>query len=134
MPFVWPVRVRFVDTDASGRIHFTAMLRHFEAAEIEFLRSLGLDSREAAVSFPRVHVECTYTAMVRFDDLLEVSVRVERVGNSSYKLAFEARVEDRPVARGAVTAVCVDTNTGRARPLPLELAEALTQSRETAPE
>ena len=132
MPFVWPVRVRFVDTDASGRIHFTAMLRHFEAAEIEFLRSLGLDSREAAVSFPRVHVECTYTAMVRFDDLLEVSVRVERVGNSSYKLAFEARVEDRPVARGAVTAVCVDIKTGRSRPLPPQLTGAL-QATSTSP-
>jgi acyl-CoA thioesterase FadM len=42
MPFIWPSRVRFADTDASQRIHFTAMLRHFEAAEIEFLRSLGL--------------------------------------------------------------------------------------------
>jgi len=125
MPFVWPVRVRFVDTDASGRIHFTAMLRHFEAAEIEFMRSLGLPQREAAVSFPRVHVECTYTAMVRFDDSLEISVRVERIGNASYKLAFEARVGDNLVARGFVTAVCVDVNTGRSRPLPAVLAEAL---------
>jgi YbgC/YbaW family acyl-CoA thioester hydrolase len=126
MPFVWPVRVRFVDTDASGRIHFTAMLRYFEAAEIEFLRSLGLLSRDAAVNFPRVHVECTYTAMVRYDDQLEISVRAERVGNASYKLAFEARVEERLVARGFVTAVCVDVTTGRSRPLPAVLAEALT--------
>ena len=133
MPFVWPVRVRFVDTDASHRIHFTAMLRHFEAAEIEFLRSLGLERKDAAtaaVNFPRVNVECTYTAMVQFDDLLEIEVRVERVGNSSYKLAFEATVEDRLVARGFVTAVCVDRSTGRSRPLPPELAELLTKARE----
>jgi YbgC/YbaW family acyl-CoA thioester hydrolase len=129
MPFVWPVRVRFVDTDASGRIHFTAMLRHFEAAEIEFLRSLGLLSRDAAVGFPRVHVECTYTAMVRYEDLLEISVRVERIGNASYKLAFEARVEERLVARGFVTAVSVDVTTGRSRPLPAELTEALAAAR-----
>jgi YbgC/YbaW family acyl-CoA thioester hydrolase len=131
MPFVWPSRVRFVDTDASGRIHFTAMLRHFEAAEIEFLRSLGLlykDAAASAVNFPRVQVECTYVAMVKYDDPLEIAVWVERVGNASYKLAFEASVEERLVARGFVTAVCVDVNTGRSRALPPELAEALTRS------
>src|SRR5208283_5037160 len=101
MPFIWPSRVRFADTDASQRIHFTAMLRHFEAAEIEFLRSLGLlhnDANVSAVNFPRVHVECTYTSMVQYDDLLNIAVRVERVGNSSYKLAFEASVDERLVA------------------------------------
>lgn len=109
------------------------MLRHFEAAEIEFLRSLGLAHKDAAaatVSFPRVQVECTYTAMVNYDDLLEIAVRVERVGNASYKLAFEASVEERLVARGFVTAVCVDVTTGRSRALPPELAEALARSRE----
>jgi acyl-CoA thioester hydrolase len=133
MPFIWPSRVRFADTDASQRIHFTAMLRHFEAAEIEFLRSLGLlhkDASVSAVNFPRVHVECTYTSMVQYDDLLNIAVRVERVGNSSYKLAFEANVEERLVARGFVTVVCVDTSTGRSRPLPPELAEALKKSRQ----
>ena len=39
--FTHRVRVAFPDTDASGRIHFTAMLRYFESAEIEFLRALG---------------------------------------------------------------------------------------------
>jgi len=132
MPFVWSSRVRFVDTDASQRIHFTALLRHFEAAEIEFLRSLGLlhkDATLSAINFPRVQVECTYMAMVQYDDLLDVEVRVERVGNASYKLAFEARVEDRLVARGFVTAVCVDTGTGRSRPLPPEMSEVLAKAR-----
>jgi acyl-CoA thioesterase FadM len=52
------------------------------------------------------------------------------VGNASYKLAFEASVEERLVARGFVTAVCVDVTTGRSRALPPELAEALARSRE----
>ena len=134
MPFVWPSRVRFVDTDASGRIHFTAMLRHFEAAEIEFLPSLGLlykDAAASAVNFPRVQVECTYVAMVKYDDPLEIAVWVERVGNASYKLAFEASVEERLVARGFVTAVCVDVNTGRSRALPQAPARAATILRQT---
>ena len=35
--FRWPLRIQFVDTDASGRIHYTATLRHFETAEAEFM-------------------------------------------------------------------------------------------------
>src|SRR5579884_160790 len=92
MPFCFESRVRFVDTDASGRIHYTAMLRHFEAAEIEFMRSLGLgplytEADMRRLQFPRVRVDCTYTAPVRFDDLLRIRVSVDRVGESSYTLA-----------------------------------------------
>ncbi len=136
MSFVWSSRVRFVDTDASGRIHFTAMLRHFEAAEIEFMRSLGQavsDARKAGVTLPRVRVECTYTATVRFDDLLDLSVTVARVGNSSYQLAFEATVEEKLVAQGAFIIVAVDNQTQRSRPLPEGLARALREAQESLP-
>ena len=32
-PFRFETRIRFIDTDASGRIHYTAMFRYFESAE-----------------------------------------------------------------------------------------------------
>ena len=72
----WQNRIRFVDTDASQRIHYTAMFRHFEAAEQEFLRSMGCpysspDFRD--YSFPRVHVECDFTAEIRYDDIIEIA-------------------------------------------------------------
>jgi 4-hydroxybenzoyl-CoA thioesterase/acyl-CoA thioester hydrolase len=131
MPFVLATRIRFVDTDASTRIHFSAMLRYFEAAEQEFLRSLGHEFSNlegAGMGFPRVHVECTYTSMVRYDDLMNIEVRVERVGNSSYTLAYAASVGDRPVAHGTITVVCIDLKTQRSRPLPEGLAGKLRMS------
>src|SRR5258708_5169643 len=127
-PFVWPSRLRFVDTDASGRIHYTAMLRHFEAAEIEFLRLLGIhytDTHTTGIGFPRVHVDCDYTGPVQHDDMLDITVRVGRVGNSSYTLAFDAAVDGQHVAHGRITIVCIDAATQRPRPLPEELASAL---------
>jgi len=129
MAFVLPVRVRFVDTDASGRIHFTAMVRHFEAAEQEFFRSRGLAytaPRHHDFGLPRVHVECDYTAMVTYDDLLMISLGVERVGRSSFTLAFDATVEGRHVARGKFVIVCVDSATKRSRALPAEFVSMLT--------
>ena len=130
MPFVYSARVRFVDTDASGRIHFTAMLRHFEAGEQDFLRSIGVEYGgpiAEGIAFPRVHAECTYTAAVEFDDLLDVGVQVERVGNSSYTLGFSASVAGQPVAQGKLVIVCVDLKTQRSRPVPEGLASKLRE-------
>ena len=132
MAFCFESRVRFVDTDASGRIHYTAMLRHFEAAEIEFMRSLGLEltylEQDAhAMQFPRVRVDCTYTAAVRFEDLLRIWVSVDGVGVSSYTLAFDATVKEAAVAQGRIVVVCVDMTTNRSRPLPDSLAARLRE-------
>ena len=73
-PFSWQLRVRFSDTDASGRIHYTSMLRFFEAAEVEFLRRLGIEYASIEnehTGYPRVHVECTYTGAVQDDDVVD---------------------------------------------------------------
>jgi YbgC/YbaW family acyl-CoA thioester hydrolase len=123
--FTHRVRVAFPDTDASGRIHFTAMLRYFESAEIEFLRSLGYQYRDAPdVGFPRVRVECEYRSAVGFDDELDVSVAVARVGTSSYTLAFEAFKEGKVAANGSIVVVCVG-RPGKAQAIPAALKESL---------
>lgn len=128
-PFVFPSRVRFVDTDASQRIHYTAMLKHFEYAEIEFLRSLGMPYKEMkrhGVDWPRVHVECDYIAPPYYDDLLEIAVTVERVGTTSFTLAFEASIAGQPAAKGKIVIVCV--RQGRPEPLPAEVAATLRRA------
>src|SRR5579862_8073458 len=88
MPFHWTTRILFMDTDASGRIHYTALFRYFEAAEIEFFRAIGILHEHPGVSFPRVHVECDYRSAIRYDDLLAIEVSVGRIGNTSVQLKF----------------------------------------------
>lgn len=124
-PFVWESRIRFVDTDASGRIHYSALFRHFEAAEFEFLRSLGCAYDSLEGGYPRVHVECDYLAALRTDDLISTAVTVDRVGGTSFTLAFSVSVEGRPAAKGKITVVCIDRQTQRPRLLPDRLSECL---------
>lgn len=132
-PFCWRSRIRFSDTDASGRIHYSAMFRHMEAAEDEFLREIGFPYRELepaeAISFPRVHVEAQFVAPLRYDDEVETQVSVERVGESSFTLYFMSVANGVPVARGRITAVCMSTETQRSTPLPEAFAEALQARR-----
>jgi YbgC/YbaW family acyl-CoA thioester hydrolase len=128
--FTHRVRVAFPDTDASGRIHFTAMLRYFESAEIEFLRSLGFSYRDAPdIGFPRVRVECEYRSAVGFDDQLDILVSVKRVGTSSYTLEFAALKDGAMAANGSIVVVCVG-RPGRAQALPDPLRKALTAAAE----
>jgi YbgC/YbaW family acyl-CoA thioester hydrolase len=123
--FTHRVRVAFPDTDTSGRIHFTAMLRYFESAEIELLRWLGYRYRDAPdIGFPRVRVECEYRAAVGFDDELDIAVSVRRVGTSSYTLEFTALKDGAVVASGSIVVVCVG-RPGRAQAIPDVLREAL---------
>lgn len=127
-PYRWQGRIRFVDTDASGRIHYTAMFRHFEAAEQEFLRDLGVPYADPGfrdVSFPRVHVECDFLAEIRYDDLIDVELTVDRVGTSSFTISFGVNVANRPSAKGKITVVCIDKSTHRSSPIPDRLREAL---------
>jgi acyl-CoA thioester hydrolase len=136
------VRVPFPDVDSSGRIHFTAMLRYMEVAEHELMRAIGFPYARAlaGVAFPRVHVACSFRGAIRYDDQLSVEARVDRVGRSSWTVAFTARpaletsaenrrsaaAADAILAEGEMTIVAMDPATERARPLPEDLRRALT--------
>ena len=127
-PFLWQSRVRFGDTDASGRVFYISLLRHFEAAEHELLRSLGChysSFQAPKVDFPRVRVECDYTSPLVFDDLIDIAVTVERVGRSSFTLGFAVSVAGRLAARGKLTVVAMDPHTRKSTPLPEALRAAL---------
>jgi len=50
---------------------------------------------------------------------------VERVGETSFTLYFDATIEGSPAARGRMTVVCISVATERAAALPAELAAAL---------
>lgn len=104
-PYQWQNRIRFVDTDASQRIHYGDVPVTFEAAEQEFLRDMGCPYSDPAfrdVSFPRVHVECDFTAEIRYDDVITIELTiVARVGTSSFTISFHVTVDARPVAKGS---------------------------------
>ena len=116
-------RVAWIDTDAGGRIHFTAAFRWAEAAETGLMRSLGL--LDVWGDYPRRSVEAEYLAVLRFEDEFEVELTVEKVGTSSITYRWEIRRLDGEICiRGRHTAVHVDAN-GRPAPLSEEARRAL---------
>lgn len=123
-------RVAWVDTDAGGRIHFTAAFRWAEAAETALLRSLGLLDDWA--DYPRRAVEAEYLSVLRFEDEFELELAAERVGTSSVTYAWEIRHDGEVCIRGRHTVVHVDAD-GRPAPLSAEARRALAGTEEKVP-
>ena len=128
------LRVSWVDTDASGRIHYTAALRYFEVAEHGLMRALaasaGMNTAPGSGGFgmPRVHVEADYKLALRFSDEFTCSARVEKLGNTSVTYAYEIRNAAGELAiSGRIVAVTTDV-TGAKTPLPAELRRALERA------
>ena len=103
-------RVEFGDTDMAGIVHFSNFFRFMEAAECAFLRSRGLSVKlkweGQTIGFPRVAASCDYLKPVRFEDVLDVAVSIERIGQKSVTYGFEFTKDGEAVARGKVTSCC----------------------------
>jgi acyl-CoA thioester hydrolase len=115
-------RVALVDTDASGRTHFTAAFRWAEVAETALLRSLGL--LDDWGDHPRRAVEAEYLAVLRFEDEFELELAPEHVGTSSVTYGWEVRRDGDVCVRGRHTAVHVEAD-GRPAPLTPKARRAL---------
>jgi len=129
MAFRWPSEIRFVDTDASGRIHYSAIFRHFEAAEYEFLKAIGAsywdDRWTQQVSFPRVHVECDYLLPLTHGDQIETEVAVERIGTSSFTFSYTVWAKAQITCKGRIVIACMDRRTKQSCAVPTGFLQAI---------
>ena len=124
-------RVEFRDTDMAGIVHFSVFFVYMEQAEHELLRSLELgvmmevDGR--SIGFPRVNAQCNYRSPIRFEDILDIEVTIQKIGEKSVTFAFQFSTEGRPVADGQITTACCELLPGgpRGTPIPAEISSKL---------
>jgi YbgC/YbaW family acyl-CoA thioester hydrolase len=107
-------RVGWIDTDAGGRIHFTSVFRWVEVVETELLRRLELLQQVA--DLPRRKVEAEFTLPLVFDDEVDVTLRIERVGRTSITFTWDVLRRGALAIRGSHVVVHVD-ETGRPAPV-----------------
>lgn len=121
--------VEWVDTDASGHQHNSAVMRWVEAAEAELMRNLGLP--DYFPSAPRVHQEISYRSKLWFGQLVTASIEVQKLGRTSLTYGFEVRGHTHPksnagiAAFGTVTVAHVPPGFEKSQPWPHDLVEAV---------
>ena len=111
-------RIEFCETDAAGIAHFSAFPCYMEQAEHAFWRELGTSVVQpiedgSHVSWPRVRVECEYRGSAKFEDVLQISMRLLKLGTKSLTFGFEFTRDSLPIARGQMVTVCCRVHVDR---------------------
>lgn len=112
-----------VETDASGRFHYTAPYRWIEQVEHSFYRREVTPALQLG-SLPRREVHAVYDRSLRMGDPWTVEMTVERIGRTSITYAWRVTSEDELCVQGGHTVVYVDAEGWPAR-LPDQLVTAL---------
>lgn len=118
--FIITRRVHFSETDRAGVLYFAHYYRFMEETEHAFWRSMGVSpithSAGGETSWPRVATSCEYFAPVRFDDELELALKVVNIGDRSVTYEVEFRCDGRRIALGRMTAVYCTIDHGGFQP------------------
>jgi acyl-CoA thioester hydrolase len=129
--------VEFADTDLAGIMHFSNFFRFVECAEHAFWRSLGYRVHTSNGAdhqgWPRLEVSCKYHKPARFEQTLEINLRIEEIRTSSLRYSFwifgAGDPERASIATGMCSIIHVDIDTSahaiKKSPIPAELRQKL---------
>ena len=113
-------RVGFSDTDAQGIVYYGRYLPYFDAARVEYHRHMDMLGLDVDGEFVMRASNIEYLAPARFDDLIEVFIRVARLGRTSatYEMAAYLVETDELMVTATQTLVLVDLAERKACPIP----------------
>jgi len=113
-------RVEFCETDLAGIMHFSNFFRFMETVEHDFYRQLGLklvtkNEDGSSIGWPRVSASCDYKRPLKFEDEVDVTLKVAKKTEKAitYDFIFRKKGEEQETARGSVTIVCCSFREGR---------------------
>lgn len=122
--YIHKSRIYLHHTDAAGRLFFANQFYLIYEAMEHFLISLGLPVADMlahpTLTFPLVHTEADYKAVLVTGDELEIHAEVEKIGETSVIFAY--KIFKGTVLAGTVRTVSVVVNkaTNEKAPIPLE--------------
>ncbi|MES2129984.1 MAG: tol-pal system-associated acyl-CoA thioesterase [Pseudomonadota bacterium] len=120
--FTWTVRVYYEDTDAGGIVFYANYLKFFERARTEWLRAAEIGQQallaEHGAMFVVKSASLDYHAPAKLDDVLNLTLTVEKLGRASVQFVQEAWCGERLLTSARVKVGCVDAQTLRPCPVP----------------
>lgn len=135
--FCHTLRVRFAETDAQAVVFNGNYLTYYDVAWTEYFRALGFsysDLIASGVDTVLARTTMEFKTPARFDDLLEVYVRVSKIGETSAVFDFEIyrQGDEQLTGKASSVYVCVDPKTLRPVRVPDDL-RAKINARENGP-
>ena len=110
--------VRFTHTDPAGYVFFPRFFEMFQACvEDWFNNGLKVDYAkqilEYGVGLPTANIECTFSKPCKLGENIEISLSVDKVGNSSITITFQGRVNNDLRLKAKSVLVAINTTDGR---------------------
>jgi acyl-CoA thioester hydrolase len=130
--FAMPFRVRYAEADQQGLLFNAHYLVYFDTAIVEYFRALPYDlqteARNAGADFHVVRAVVEYKAPIRFDQEVDVTVRIARLGRSSltFELAIFDRGSENLLSNGEIVWVNTEQTTHSAVPVPQALRDLVS--------
>jgi acyl-CoA thioester hydrolase len=111
--FTWNVRVYYEDTDAGGIVYYANYLKFFERARTEWLRALDVGQQvllqDHDTMFVVKNVNADYHAPAKLDDVIKLTLRIEKMGRASILFVQEAWCGEQLLNTAQVKVGCVDS-------------------------
>jgi acyl-CoA thioester hydrolase len=127
--FCYYLRVRYGECDAQKVVFNARYADYIDLATTEFVRALGFGEALAngSLDYQLVKLVVEWKAPARYDQVLALSVYATRLGNTSFTLATEFHVADRPeiIVTAETVNVVVEAHTLRKTPLTPDFRAAL---------
>ena len=127
--FSTPLRIRWAEVDKQGIVFNGHYLAYFDIGVTEYWRALGFPYPEGLISqgsdlyVKKASVE--YHASAEFDVVVDIAVRVARIGNSSMQFLIEIYRGDTLLVNGELIYVNADPATRKAVSVPKVLRDAI---------
>jgi acyl-CoA thioester hydrolase len=114
------VRVRYAETDAMGVLHHANYLVYCEMGRTELYRAAGGNYREMeeqGLFFVVVEMRVKYRAPARYDDLLTIRTKIDRITPVKLEHDYEISRNGQILALAHSVLACIDRE-GKVRRIP----------------
>lgn len=91
------VRVRYAETDQMGVVYYGNYATYLEVARVEAFRYLGLSYKameDMGIMMPVVEYKTKYIRPARYDDLLTIHVKIDRMPSAKIVFLYELYNEE----------------------------------------
>ena len=129
--YFFSFRVRYSEVDAQGIVFNAHYLTYFDSAMTEYLRHIGHDYQKEVErsneDFHTVKTLVEYIKPILFDQIIDVCIRVEKIGRSSLTFLLEIyhQNEEDLLASGEVIWVNADQKTHKSTKLSDDLCRKI---------
>lgn len=119
--FFHPIEVRYGDLDPQGHVNNAKAVTYLEQARIQYIKHLKLWQGTSFLDIGIIlaEIRVTYKAPIHFGQAVRIGVRVARLGNKSFEMAYLIEDADTHAELATATTIQVAYDYRQQKSIPI---------------